>query len=73
MTTQSEDRVSRLEGIVEQINLRLGDLSREQQSIREQVDRLNDKIDRLRGEMHRQGLLTIGVLGGLMAILRFVG
>ena len=92
MTTQPEttieQRLSRLEGAYEQVNERLGDLSRDYAALRREMHEgdaalraemnagfadLNDKIDRLRGEMHRQTILVIGVLGGLMAVLRFVG
>lgn len=104
------ERVSRLEGITEQINLRLAENTEaintlraenragheslraefrtEHESLRAENragheslraefraehESLNAKIDRLRAEMHRQTLLVIGILGGLMALLRFVG
>ena len=37
------------------------------------IEAQDAKIDRLRGEMHRQAFLIVGLLGGLMALLRFVG
>ena len=40
---------------------------------RAETQALNEKIDRLRSEMHRQTVLVVGLLGGLMALLRFVG
>jgi len=82
------ERVSRLEGISEQVNLRLAENTEaintlrtenhaEHQALRvkieEQGSELNAKFDRLRGEMHRQTILIVGVLGGLMALLRFAG
>ena len=99
MTTQPEtpvvERVSRIEGIVEQVNLRLAENHDDIQAlsakidaqgealraeIREgdaalnaKIDAQNEKIDRLRSEMHRQTVLVVGLLGGLMALLRFVG
>ena len=103
MTTQPEtpvvERVSRIEGIVEQINLRLAEnhdgiqalgakIDAEIKALSEKIDaqgrelnekidaqgrELNEKIDRLRIEMHRQTLILGGVLGGLMALFRFLG
>ena len=114
MTTQPEtpvvERVSRIEGIVEQINLRLAEnhdgiqalsekidaetkslsakIDVETKTLNEKIDaqgkalsekidaqgrELNEKIDRLRIEMHRQTLILGGVLGGLMALFRFLG
>ena len=92
MTTQPEtpvvERVSRIEGIVEQINLRLAEnhdgiqalsakIDAETKSLSEKIGaqgrELNEKIDRLRIEMHRQTLILGGVLGGLMALFRFLG
>lgn len=82
------ERVGRLEGITEQINLRLAENAEaintlraefraEHESLRTEFraehESLNAKIDRLRTEMHRQTLLVVGILGGLMALLRFVG
>ena len=106
MTTQPEtpvvERVSRIEGIVEQVNLRLAENHDDIQALSAKIDAqgekidaqgrelnakidaqgrefraetqaLNEKIDRLRSEMHRQTVLVVGLLGGLMALLRFVG
>ena len=81
MTTQPEtpvvERVSRIEGIVEQINLRLAENHDGIQALGAKIDAetkaLNEKIDRLRIEMHRQTLILGGVLGGLMALFRFLG
>ena len=81
MTTQPEtamvERVSRLEGAYDQVNERLGDLTQAMTNLHNKVHevetRLNAKIDRLRIEMHRQTLLVVGLLGGLMALFRFLG
>ena len=128
MTTQPEtpvvERVSRIEGIVEQVNLRLAEnhddiqalsakidaqgekidvetkaltakidaqgealraeiregdaalsakIDAQGRELNAKIDAQNEKIDRLRSEMHRQTVLVVGLLGGLMALLRFVG
>ncbi|MCY4582621.1 MAG: hypothetical protein OXE50_07485 [Chloroflexi bacterium] len=93
------ERVSRLEGIAEQANLRLAENSQainalraenhtehenlraashaEFQSLRAENraehQAIHERIDRLRAEMHRQTLIVVVALGGLMALFRFLG
>ena len=109
MTTQTqttEERLSKLEGVYEQVNERLRDLTEGQAALRasleaqraelhaeiadlraeirqveaalraeiRQVDsNLRAEIGKLRSEMHRQTYLIIGVIGGLVTLLRFIG
>ena len=71
------ERVSRLEGITEQINLRLAEnaeaISTLRADLSAKIEERGKEIARLRADMHRQTLLVVGILGGLMALLRFVG
>ena len=73
MTTQAqstEERLSKLEGAYEQVNERLRDLTQGQADLREEIRQVDSK---LRSEMHRQTYLIIGVIGGLVTLLRFIG
>ena len=40
---------------------------------RAETQGIREEIGHLRGEMHRQAFFVVGLLGGLMALLRFVG
>ena len=79
--TQDTDRLSKLEGAYEQMNQRFNDLrtdvnerfnelARGQAALREEIRQVDSK---LRSEMHRQTYLIIGVIGGLVTLLRFIG
>ena len=77
MTTQAqtpEERLSKLEGAYEQVNERLGDLREEirhgDAALRAEM---NERLREIRSEMHRQTYLIIGVIGGLVTLLRFIG
>ena len=80
MTTQTqtpEERLSKLEGAYEQVNERLRDLTQGQASLGASMEALRvelyAEIGKLRSEMHRQTYLIIGVIGGLVTLLRFIG
>ena len=95
MTTQAqtpEERLSKLEGVYEQVNERLRDLGEEMRQadaalrtdMNERFNELaqgqtnlraemNERLREIRSEMHRQTYLIIGVIGGLVTILRFIG
>ena len=98
MTTQTqttEERLSKLEGVYEQVNERLRDLTEGQAALRASLEaqraemhaeiaelrveirtvdsNLRAEIGKLRSEMHRQTYLIIGVIGGLVTLLRFIG
>ena len=94
MTTQSTppeapetsviERVSRLEGIAEQVNLRLAEsteainmlsvkVDQQGAAIRAEVDTLRAEINRLRSDMHRQTFLLIGIIGGIAALTSILG
>lgn len=72
-----EGRLSWLEGAYTQVNERLGALERGQETLRvelrAEIAALRDDVNRLRADMNRQMLIAVGVLGGLMALFRFVG
>jgi C4-type Zn-finger protein len=76
--TTSEGRIARVEGILEQINERLGNIERllEQKADRNEVnarlDRIEDRLERKadKGEMRLLFLTTITLL---VAILGIVG
>ena len=83
--TQDTDRLSKLEGAYEQINERFNDLRAEMNQrfndLREEVrqgdaalrEEMNERLREIRSEMHRQTYLIIGVIGGLVTLLRFIG
>ena len=93
------DRVSKLEGVTEQVNERLAENTaalntlRTENQIEHQAMRAENQaehqalraenraenqatraeVNRLRADMNRQTLITVGVLGGLMALFNFLG
>ena len=100
------ERVSKLEGVTEQVNERLAEntaalntlrtenqiehqaLRTEQQASRAENraefqalraenraenQARHEETNRLRADMNRQTLITVGVLGGLMALFNFLG
>ena len=71
------ERVSRLEGVAEQVDQRLADhtatLNALQAAVQSLRAEMHAEISRLRADMNRQTLITVGVLGGLMALFNFVG
>ena len=68
--TQDTDRLSKLEGAYEQMNQRFNDLRTD---MNERFNQVHAEIGKLRSEMHRQTYLIIGVIGGLVTLLRFIG
>ena len=67
-----------------EMNERLRDLTQGQDALREEIRQgdanlrqvkaaLRAEIGKLRSEMHRQTYLIIGVIGGLVTLLRFIG
>ncbi len=75
MTTQRdsatvEGRLSWLEGAYTQVNERRGALERGQDALRAET---HGEFNRLRADMNRRMPIVVGVLGGLMALFRFVG
>ena len=103
MTTQTqtpEERLSKLEGVYEQVNERLRDLTQADATLRADMNErfqtnsrraklplgeemrrgdaalraeMNERLREIRSEMHRQTYLIIGVIGGLVTLLRFIG
>ena len=82
------ERVSKLEGVTEQVNERLAENTaavntlRTENQIEHQASRAENRAEhqarheetnRLRADMNRQTLITVGVLGGLMALFNFLG
>ena len=59
------------------MNERFNELARGQDALRASLDALHAEmhaeIGKLRSEMHRQTYLIIGVIGGLVTLLRFIG
>ena len=66
--------VTNVHNEVHEVETRLSEkIDVETKALNAKIDAQNEKIDRLRSEMHRQTVLVVGLLGGLMALLRFVG
>ena len=66
--------VTNVHNEVHEVETRLSEkIDTETKALHAKIDAQNEKIDRLRSEMHRQTVLVVGLLGGLMALLRFVG
>ena len=82
------ERVSRLEGVVSQMDKRIDENTQAinalrvensvgHQELSAKVNELSAKVDTLRSEMYRLVFMsfgaTVGILGTLMAIFRFLG
>ena len=73
MTSPSsiEERMARLEGAYDQINLRLGNLEGEVRALRTELnarmDRLEARIDRLDARIDRLSFLLLALFGGVAA------
>ena len=75
------ERVSRLEGVVSQMDKRIDENTQAINALRVENSaghqELSAKIDTLRSEMYRLAFMsfgaTVGILGTLMALFRFLG
>ena len=64
-----------------EVNERFNELARGQAALGEEMRRgdaalraeMNERLREIRSEMHRQTYLIIGVIGGLVTLLRFIG
>lgn len=67
MTTPSlEERMARLEGSLEQIGVRLGTIEQDVRGLRTEVERVNDRIDRL---MYWQLGLMIAIGASIVTVI----